>query len=223
MFIVVASQQAAASAYVSEFIGVGVHSLGVDANQFDAWLDTSPIDFKKVRGFLVDGSEKPRDVIKVIRQHTQAPVIAFSASRSLEATLELLTAGIDDVVSRPVHVREILARSEAVWRRHNESQVQDKDPTARIKVFFTGQDPEVDGTPMVLPRRERGILEFLVRHQGRPVTRSQVFRGVYDDCEGHLEETVVEGHTSKLRKKLRARLGYDPIVSKRYEGYTYHG
>jgi DNA-binding response OmpR family regulator len=38
-----------------------------------------------------------------------------------------------------------------------------------------------------------------------------------------VSETVVEGHISKLRKKLRMRMGYDPIMAKRFEGYTYLG
>jgi DNA-binding response OmpR family regulator len=36
-----------------------------------------------------------------------------------------------------------------------------------------------------------------------------------------VEESVIEGHVSKLRKKLAERLGYDPIEAKRYMGYTY--
>jgi DNA-binding response OmpR family regulator len=139
----------------------------------------------------------------------------------LEKTLELLTAGIDDVVRRPIHVKEILARSEAIWQRHRESQpVQTTD---RFKVFFDGQDAEVDGIPLTLPRRELNILEYFVRNRGRSVSKAQVFHAVYQDCQADVSETVVEGHISKLRKKLRMRLGYDPVVSKRFEGYTYLG
>ena len=39
--------------------------------------------------------------------------------RSLDQTLQLFEAGIDDVLPKPVHIREILARSEAIWRRVN--------------------------------------------------------------------------------------------------------
>ena len=42
--------------------------------------------------------------------------------RSLEQTLELFTAGIDDVVRKPVHMKEIVARSDAVWRRMNDRE-----------------------------------------------------------------------------------------------------
>ncbi len=77
--------------------------------------------------------------------------------------------------------------------------------------------------PLILPRRELCILEYFHRNRGRSVTKTQVFNAVYDVNETGVSDTVVEGHISKLRKKLRQRLGYDPIVAKRFEGYTYLG
>jgi DNA-binding response OmpR family regulator len=222
MFIVVASQQSAAAAYVSEFIGEGMPSIGMFSDDCNSWLDDpSKADFDQVRGFLIEESNERIAFARTLRKRTPAPIIAFSETRSLEKTLELLTAGIDDVVRRPIHVKEILARSEAIWRRHRESQpVQTTD---RVKVFFDGQDAEVDGMPLTLPRRELNILEYFVRNRGRSVSKAQVFNAVYQDCQADVFETVVEGHISKLRKKLRTRLGYDPVVSKRFEGYTYLG
>ena len=55
-----------------------------------------------------------------IRNRCRAPIIALSEERSLEQTLELFTAGIDDVVRKPVHVKELVVRADAVWRRVNE-------------------------------------------------------------------------------------------------------
>ncbi len=93
----------------------------------------------------------------------------------------------------------------------------------RLRVFFDGRDPEIDGVPLSLPRRERHILEFLVRNRGRRVTKTQLFNGVYGVYSDGAEESVVEGHVSKLRKKLALQLGHDPIEAKRYIGYTYVG
>jgi hypothetical protein len=222
MFIVIASQQSAAAAYVSEFIGEGMPSINLFADEFQSWLDdSSKTDLSEVRGFLIEETEAPSSFARTIRERTPAPIIALGETRSLEKTLELLTAGIDDVVRRPVHVKEILARSEAVWRRHRESQPV--STTDRVRVYFNGQDAEVDGTPLILPRRELCLLEYFVRNQGRSVTKGQVFSAVYDDPGSELSESVVEGHISKLRKKLRIQLGHDPILAKRYEGYTYIG
>jgi len=51
----------------------------------------------------------------------------------------------------------------------------------------------------------------------------QIFDAVYGIYSDDVEDSVVEGHISKLRKKLRQRLGYDPIDAKRYIGYSYVG
>jgi two-component system, OmpR family, flagellar system response regulator FtcR len=222
MFIVVASQQSAAAAYVSEFQHEGIPSVGLFSSDLQTWLDdSSKAELQDTRGFLIDEGEVPVTFAKTIRERTPAPIIAFSETRSLEKTLELLTAGIDDVVRRPIHVKEILARSEAIWRRHRESQAATSND--RLRVFFNGQDAEVDGLPLTLPRRELNILEYFVRNRGRSVSKAQVFHAVYQDCQADVSETVVEGHISKLRKKLRMRMGYDPIMAKRFEGYTYLG
>ncbi|EIM28607.1 response regulator transcription factor [Microvirga lotononidis] len=222
MFIVVASQQAAAAAYVSEFIGEGVPSVGMFSDDYNSWLDDpSKANLDQARGFLIEESSERIAFAQTLRKRTPAPIIAFSESRSLERTLELLTAGIDDVVRRPIHVKEILARSEAIWRRHRESQPAASND--RLRVYFNGQDAEVDGQPLTLPRRELNILEYFVRNRGRSVSKAQVFHAVYQDCQADVSETVVEGHISKLRKKLRMRMGYDPIMAKRFEGYTYIG
>jgi len=137
---------------------------------------------------------------------------------SLEQTLELFAAGFDDVVRKPVHVRELLARVGAIRRRFDAEH--DFALVGEMRVYFDGRDPEVKGKVLPLPRRERRILEYLVSNQGRRVTKSQIFNSIYGLFDENVEENVVESHMSKLRKKLRHRLGYDPIDSKRYLGYS---
>jgi len=125
------------------------------------------------------------------------------------------------VVRKPVHTREIVARSDAIWRRTN--QVEKPATTGRLQVFFNGRDPEIDGEPLPLPRRERHILEHLVKNASRRVTKGQLFNAIYGLFNDQLDETVIEGHMSKLRKKLRQALGHDVIDSKRFIGYRFVG
>ncbi len=53
--------------------------------------------------------------------------------------------------------------------------------------------------------------------------RLQIFNAVYGIFDENVDEVVVEGHISKLRKKLRIRLGHDVIDAKRYLGYQFVG
>lgn len=220
MYIVVDERQMVTAGYVASFDREGVSSLGLYSGEFQDWLKAaSSADLDAVQGFLLGDFQDRMACAEAIRRHSRAPIIALSEIRSLEQTLELFTARFDDVVRKPVHVREILARSEAIWRRVNGHQAPER--ADRLKVFFDGRDPEIDGLPLPLPRRERHILEYLVRNRGRRLTKTQIFNAIYGIYSNDVEESVIEGHVSKLRKKLRQRLGYDPIEAKRYIGYTF--
>ncbi len=58
-----------------------------------------------------------------------------------------------------------------------------------------------------------------MKNRGRRLAKSQIFNAVYGIFDEDVDENVVESHISKLRKKLKHRLGYDPIDSKRFLGY----
>jgi two-component system, OmpR family, flagellar system response regulator FtcR len=79
--------------------------------------------------------------------------------------------------------------------------------------------PTVNGKDFQIPRRELRILEHLAVNRGRRTTRAQIFAAVYGMFDERVEECVVESHISKLRKKLRMELGFDPIDMQRYLGY----
>ena len=88
-----------------------------------------------------------------------------------------------------------------------------------IRVFFNGRDPEIGGRALPLPRRELRIVEYMVSNHGKWLTKTQIFNAVYGIFESTFDESVIESHVSKLRKKLRDRLGFDAIEARRYLGY----
>lgn len=224
MYIFVDDRPTVTSGYAAGFEREGVSSLGLVGDEFRNWFSAaSSGDIEAIQGFLLGDFEDRVACAGLIRRQSRAPIIALSEVRSLETTLALFTAGIDDVLGKPVHVREILARSEAIWRRVNGETSPAGDQPERLKVHFDGRDPEVDGAVLALPRRERTILEYLVRNRGRRLTKAQIFNAIYGVYSNDVEESVVEGHVSKLRKKLSQRLGYDPIEAKRFMGYTFVG
>ena len=223
MYVLVDARPAVNSGYKASFDREGISSLGLDPQEFTLWFQSSSrVDREAIQGFLLGDFEERAKCASLIRKMSRAPIIALSDVRSLDQTLQLFEAGIDDVLPKPVHIREILARSEAIWRRVN-AQAAPAPETERLKVHFDGRDPEVDGAVLPLPRRERHILECLVRNRGRRMTKAQIYNIVYGVYSNGVEESVIEGHVSKLRKKLSQRLGYDPIEAKRFMGYTFIG
>ncbi|WP_275788889.1 transcriptional activator Rem [Pararhizobium gei] len=218
MIVVVDERELVKDGYTSLFGREGVPSTGFDPSEFGDWVSTAAdSDIDAVEVFLIGQGQQAMSLPRAIRDRSQAPVIAISDSPSLETTLAFFDCGVDDVVRKPVHPREILARAAAIRRRLKAlTNYIDIGP---IRVFSDGRDPEVHGAVFALPRRERRILEYLVSNRGRRVSKTQIFNAIYGIFDEDVEENVVESHISKLRKKLRKRLGFDPIDSKRFLGY----
>jgi len=218
MIVIVDERELVKEGYNSLFTREGVASAGFGSTEFGEWVDTvADDDIRSVSAFLLGECSSDIVLPRRIRDRSPAPVIALSDQHSLENTLRLFEAGVDDVIRKPVHIREILARISAISRRAQDEKSYSE--FGDLRIFMDGRDPEIAGDPLPLPRRERRILEFLASNAGRRVTKTQVFNAIYGIFDEEVEENVVESHISKLRKKLREKLGFDPIDSKRFLGY----
>ncbi len=218
MIVIVDERPVVHQGFVSWFQREGVAAIGFQPSEFKAWLaSASEADIRAVEGYLLGAATNRIAVAESIRTICSEPLIGLNDEKSLEETLGLLAAGADDVVRKPVHVREILARISAIRRRARVDEYASE--VGGIRVFADGRDPQVLDGPLPLPRRERRILEFLVRNRGCRVTKTQIYNTVYGLFGQDIAENVIESHISKLRKRLRDRLGYDPIDSQRFLGY----
>ncbi len=219
MFVIVDDREIVTNGYASGFEREGIASLGFCPGEFGDWVSSvADEDLTAIEAFVLGDGPERYDWPRIIRnRNSSAPVLALNETPSLEQTLELFAAGVDDVVRKPVHVREIMARVEAIRRRAvgDDDHVQLGD----LRVYFDGRDPEIGGDILHLPRRERRILEYLMRNRGRRLSKTQIYNCIYGLLNEDVDEAVVESHISKLRKKLKQRLGYDLIDSKRYLGY----
>lgn len=222
MIIIVDDHEALTRVDTLGFGREGISTEGLSASDFEDWVRTAAEpDLAAVEAFVLGECSARRAFPKIIKQRSSAPVLALNDDRSLQKTLDLFACGVDDVIGNPIHIHEILARIKAIKRRavvETEGAV-----SGDIRVFGDGRDPEVGGEQLHLPRRERRILEYLVSNRGRRVTKTQIFNFVYGLFSEEIDENVIESHISKLRKRLRHRLGHDPIDSQRYLGYRLVG
>ncbi|MEM8748820.1 MAG: response regulator transcription factor [Pseudomonadota bacterium] len=218
MILIVDERELVRNGYASQFSNEGVACADFARDDFEDWVDSARgDDIEAVQACIIDSALLDALCARSLRQKLGAAVIALADHTSLEQTLALFAGGVDDVVRKPVHAREILARIAVISRRAADKENSFK--LDRLQVFFDGRDPEIDGKTFPLPRRERRILEYLASIGNRRASKSQIFSSIYGVFNEDVEENVVESHLSKLRKKLRHTLGYDPIDSKRYLGY----
>ena len=218
MIIFIENRQLVVDGYKTRFKKAGEALVRLSCRDVVDWMSSSSYqELASVEAIFVGQVDNTEIIMPLLRNKLDVPVIALLDNRSLEQTITFYRQGVDDVVTKPVHYEELLIRVAAIKKR----MVQPVEQVSKesIVVYFDGRDPEVAGDQIVLPRRERRILEYLAGINGRRASKSQIFGAIYGVFDEQIEENVVESHISKLRKKLRGILGHDPIDSKRYLGY----
>jgi two-component system, OmpR family, response regulator len=154
----------------------------------------------------------------------EVPVIFLTARDTSSDTVTGLALGGDDYVTKPFSVEALVARVRAVLRRASRSAgTGDAQPETTLQAG----DLELDearwtvhraGVPVELSPTEFRLLAYLMRHQGRVLTRAQLLESVWGwDYAG--QSQIVETYVSYLRRKLDP-LGPPLIHTQRGVGYT---
>ncbi len=151
------------------------------------------------------------------------PIIFLTARDTSSDTVQGLALGGDDYVTKPFSVEALVARIRAVLRRAARAEDSEPDEAAILRAG----DLELDesrwlvqraGTQVELSPTEFRLLAFLMRHQGRVLTRAQLLENVWGwDYAG--QSQIVETYVSYLRRKLDP-LGPPLIHTQRGVGYT---
>lgn len=145
------------------------------------------------------------------------PVLILSALSNLDERVRGLQSGGDDYLTKPFAVSELLARIEALVRR---AALIDRAElrVADLKLDLRARKAERNGKPIALQPREFRLLEFLVRHQGRPVTRTMLLEAVWD-YHFDPQTGVIDVQISRLRQKIDK--GFDPQLLHTVRGVGY--
>jgi two-component system, OmpR family, response regulator len=155
----------------------------------------------------------------------EVPVIFLTARDTSSDTVTGLAIGGDDYVTKPFSVEALVARVRAVLRRASRTAHGDQQDIDG-EILRAG-DVELDegrwtvhraGIPVELSPTEFRLLAYLIRHQGRVLTRAQLLENVWGwDYAG--ESQIVETYVSYLRRKLDP-LGPPMIHTQRGVGYS---
>ena len=165
------------------------------------------------------------DGLEILRQfrtfNTNTPVLILSARVQIQDKVEGLDLGANDYLTKPFHFEELEARIRSLTLR--QFTQQDVLLSCGGLTFDTrSRTAAVNGQTLTLTRKETGILEYLMVHQGRPVSQEELMDHVWDNSVDSFSNSI-RVHISALRKKLRAALGYDPIRNRIGEGYLMGG
>jgi two-component system OmpR family response regulator len=150
----------------------------------------------------------------------QVPVVFLTARDAVEDRLRGLTIGGDDYLVKPFSVEELVARVKVILRRTGQSARPQLLMAGPVELDDEAHLVRLAGSEVALSPTEYRLLRFLLRNQGRVLTRGQLLDHVWDyDFDG--ESTVVETFISSLRKKLDPPGGL--ITTVRGVGYRLDG
>src|SRR6185295_11331788 len=141
-------------------------------------------------------------VVKTARgAGVKTPVLLLTALGGIDDRVEGLEAGGDDYLVKPFAFAELLARVNALARRPPSQDVRTELSVADLRLDLLKRAVTRAGRRIDLQPREFQLLEYLVRHAGRVVTKTMLLENVW---QFHFDPktNIVESHMSRLRGKV---------------------
>ena len=158
------------------------------------------------------------EVLRTLRDRgVTTPVLVLTAQDAVDFKVQALRMGADDYVTKPFAFEELLARVEALSRRPKEL----RSPVLRVadlELDTATHEVRRNGRPIELTPKEYAVLEYLMRHAGRVLSRTLITEyawdyhfdpgtNIVDVVINRLRKKVDSGHEQKLLHTVRG-VGY---------------
>lgn len=156
-------------------------------------------------------------ICKNLRENNiHTPILFLTAKGQVEDRIEGLNAGADDYVTKPFAFEELLARVRALLRRPKKTvgfilQVEDLSLDTNIHIV------QRQGKKIALSAKEFALLEYMIRHPHRVLTKNQIIHHVWD-YDANILPNTVEAFIKLLRNKIDR-----PFPSSKQLIYTVRG
>jgi two-component system, OmpR family, response regulator len=158
-------------------------------------------------------------VLRTLRSRGfQRPVLVLTAQDAVDAKVQTLRAGADDYVTKPFAFEELLARIEALSRRPRQLS-SPRLEIADLVVDLDTREVTRSGVRIELTPKEFKVLEYLMRHPGRVMSRTLITEyawGYHFDPGTNIVDVVI----THLRKKVDAAHDQKLIGTVRGVGYV---
>ena len=140
-------------------------------------------------------------VQKLRQEGVRTPVIILSARASVDDRIKGLQAGGDDYLTKPFAFSELLARVQALIRRATHTSEPTRLVVGDLTLDLLNREVTRGGEHVELQSREFSLLEYLMRHAGRVVTKTMILEHIWD-YSFDPQTNVVDVLVCRLRNKV---------------------
>jgi DNA-binding response OmpR family regulator len=143
------------------------------------------------------------DLLSTLRsRHIQTPVLVLTARDAVDDRIAGLDGGADDYLVKPFAFEEVLARIRALLRRPNVTEPI-RLSVADLEMDLSTRQVTRQGRPIDLTFREFELLNYLMRHEGRIVSRGMLAQRVWrDTARSTTLDNVIDVHMTRVRRKI---------------------
>ncbi|MBN1331905.1 response regulator transcription factor [Candidatus Dojkabacteria bacterium] len=138
---------------------------------------------------------------KILRKDKNTtPIIMVTARSQMYDKLEGFETGADDYITKPFNLKELIARINALIKRNSVNKIEDLH-YKNLQLLPEKNTIILSGKKIELSTKEMGVIEYLLRNQGRIIPAEELLEHVWDSEIDLFTETV-KTHIKTLRKKI---------------------
>jgi two-component system, OmpR family, response regulator len=195
-------------AKIASFVVNGLKQSGFAADHFtdgdEAYGRAQAVAYDAaVVDVMLPGLDGLTLVQKLRAAGARVPVLFLSAKASVDDRVRGLQAGGDDYLTKPFAFSELLARIQALIRRASHAPEPTRLSVGDLSLDLLSREVHRAGEKIELQPREFALLEYLMRHANRPVTKTMILEHIFDysfDPQTNVVDVLVHRLRSKVDK-----------------------
>ena len=209
---------------IASFVAKGLKEAGYAVDVAQDGLDgldlgLSGVFDAAVVDIMLPGIDGLTLIERMRAKKNNTPVIILSAKRTVDDRVKGLQAGGDDYLTKPFSFSELLARIQALIRRDTRVAESSTLTVGDLAIDLLAREAKREDAVISLPAREFALLEYLMRHPGRIISKTSILENIYD-YSFDPQTNVVDVLVCRLRNKIDKDFDRKMLHTVRGMGYV---
>jgi len=209
---------------ITSFVAKGLKEAGYAVDVAQDGLDgldlgLSGVYDAAVVDIMLPGLDGLSLIERLRAKKNNTPVIILSAKRTVDDRVKGLQAGGDDYLTKPFSFSELLARIQALIRRDTRVAEPSTLTVGDLTIDLLAREAKREDVVISLPAREFALLEYLMRHPNRIISKTSILENIYD-YSFDPQTNVVDVLVCRLRNKIDKDFDRKMLHTVRGMGYV---